>query len=90
MGQLYGPSLDRRTNDTDEYPMPPCTKVDPDVFTAYRSQKRAKQICMSCPIRRACRIAVMHQVVDPGGVYAALTKADRDSIRSRVTCPPEA
>ncbi len=68
--------------------MPPCTQVEPDIFTQYRTQKQAKQICMSCPIRDACRIAVMHRTVDPGGVYAALTKADRDHIRNRVTCTP--
>lgn len=88
MGQLYRPSLDRRRRDTDEYPMPPCTKVDPEVFTQSRTVKLAKQICMACPIRDACRVAVMHKDVDPGGVYAALTKSDRDSIRKRVSCTP--
>lgn len=88
MGEIYRPSLDRPSGQTDEYPMPPCTQVDPDVFTRHATIKLAKQICMGCPIRRDCQIRVMHQPVDPGGVYAALTKADRDSIRKRVSCKP--
>lgn len=88
MGQLYSLSLERPVSGTDQYPMPPCTKVDPEIFTEHRSQKLAKRICMTCPFRAACRIKIMHEQTDPGGVYAALTKAERDEIRQRVTCKP--
>lgn len=85
MGKIYRPSLDRPSSRTDEYPMPPCT-LAPDVFIQLRTVKMAKAICMSCPLRNDCRTKVMRQKDDPGGVYAALSKADRDSIRKRVTC----
>lgn len=88
MGQLFLPSLDRPVSGTDQYPMPPCTKVDPEIFTRHRYQKLAKKICMTCPLRAACRVKIMHEATDPGGVYAALTEADRDVIRSRTTCSP--
>lgn len=86
MGQVFIPSLDKIIPNTDQYPMPPCTKVDPEIFTAHRSRKQAKRICMGCPFRQSCRIKVMHLEVDPGGVYAALTRDDRDEIRKRVSC----
>jgi hypothetical protein len=90
MGQLYRPSLERLVRDTDQYPMPPCTKVDPEIFTRHHTQKVAKRICMGCPFRTACRVKIMHTSADPGGVYAALTKAERDEIRGRVSCGPGA
>jgi hypothetical protein len=87
MGQVFLPSLDRMVSGTDQFPMPPCTKVDPEIFTQHRYRKRAKQVCMACPLRDACRVKIMHEETDPGGVYAALTEDERNDIRSRITCP---
>lgn len=89
MGQVYLPTLDRPLRGTDQYPMPPCTKVDPEIFVQHRYQRQAKRICMTCPFRGACRVKIMHESTDPGGVYAALTEDERNEIRRRVACPPQ-
>jgi len=86
MGRLYRPSLDRRAGD--EYPMPPCTKVDPNVFTQYRTRKQAQKICVECPIKTSCLLQVLDLERDPGGVYGGLTQANRDHLRKRVECQP--
>ena len=86
MGRLYRPSLDRISNDTDEYPMPPCTQVDPDLFFDYRTRKVAQKICMGCPFQKACLRSAVNSEQDPGGVYGALTDADRKHLRKR--CHP--
>lgn len=85
MGQIYRPSLDQPT-DSGQYVMPPCTKVDPDLFTEYRTRRAAKRICMSCPIRNACLVRVLCAPVDPGGVYGGLSERDRANLRRRVAC----
>lgn len=82
MGKLFRPSLDRRAGD--EYVMPPCTKVDPNVFTQYKTRKAAQKICMGCPIRNSCLVSVLHRTTDPGGVYGGLTEDNRDDLRKRI------
>lgn len=86
MGQIYRPSLDRLIGD--EYYMPPCTKVDPEIFFAYKSQDKAKQICMTCPIKKKCLRTAMNQESEPAGVYGALTEKNRDHLRKRIECQP--
>lgn len=86
MGKLYRPSLDQRVGDKDEYFMPPCTKVDPEIFFEHKSRFKAQEICLSCPIKKTCLRTVMHQESDPGGVYGALTAKNRDHLRKRLEC----
>lgn len=88
MGKLYRPSLDRPSGKTDEFLMPPCTQVDPNVFIQRRTQKLAKRICLTCPVLTDCRTSIMHRPVDPGGVYGALTQDDRADMRRRIQCQP--
>ena len=77
MGRLYRPSLDRIQDDTDEFPLPPCTKV-PDLFTEYRTRKAAQKICTGCPFSRSCvDTALFSRSEDPGGVYGGTTKTQR-------------
>lgn len=86
MGQLYRPSLDRRPKD--EYPMPPCTKVNPEIFIQHRFLKVAQAVCGSCPFKRTCLEAVLACDRDPGGVYAGHTEASRNRIRENLSCRP--
>jgi hypothetical protein len=89
MGRLYRPSLDKISYDTDEYPMPPCTQVNPDIFTEYESRFVAQKICMGCPFRSACLKSALNREVDLGGVYGGMTEADR-RYEKRIKCVPVA
>ena len=86
MGKLYRPSLDQRTGD--EFPMPPCTQVNPEIFTQYRTRKDAQKICMGCPIKTSCLLSVLNLKRDPGGVYGGLTEMNREDLRKRMECQP--
>lgn len=85
MARVFIDRLDRPSSRDEQYPMPPCTTVDPDLFTTHGTIAKAKQICMDCPlsIRQNCLRTVMACDEDPGGVYGGLSRADREDLRSR-------
>jgi hypothetical protein len=86
MGRIYRQSLDRVPRGSDEYVLPPCSTVDPDMFVLHRTINRAKQICMTCDpsLRKDCLRSAMKQSDDPGGVYGGLSQEDRTDLRKRL------
>lgn len=87
--KVYTASLRRPTGPNEAFVQPPCTKVDPDIFVAPRSVKKAKAICMTCPIaiRKDCLVtALSYPGGDPRGVYGGLSEQDRDDLRTRYDC----
>jgi hypothetical protein len=88
MGRIYRQSLDRVPSGSDEYALPPCTAVDPDMFTLHRTINKAKQVCMTCDpsLRNNCLNSAMKQSDDPGGVYGGLSQEDRIDLRKRIEC----
>lgn len=86
MGQIYRPSLDRRRSD--EYVMPPCTKVDPEIFSEYKSRKAAQAICLSCPVLLSCQMSVLGRNDNPSGVWGGWTEDERSGLRRLLTCRP--
>lgn len=88
MGKIYRQSLDRPSVGTDEFVLPPCTSVDPNMFTMHRTIKQAKQVCMTChpSLRKDCLKSAMRRPDDPGGVYGGLSQEDRADLRKRLQC----
>jgi hypothetical protein len=69
----------------EEYVIPPCAKVDPDIFIAIRKIPAAKRICMLCP--REARKECLRSALARGerlGVYGGLSAEDRADLKERL------
>lgn len=65
--------------------MPPCTKVDPDIFIAHRKILQAKRICLTCP--KDCRSECLKGALAVGerlGVRGGLSSDDRADLQARL------
>lgn len=79
------PSLNRLSGPTEEYLLPPCATVDPNIFLAHRKILAAKRICMTCPVRKECLHRAMERK-ERVGVYGGLSATDRIDLAARLAC----
>jgi hypothetical protein len=84
------PSLSRLSGPLEQFIIPPCAKVDPDIFIAIRKIPAAKRICMLCPkdTRKECLVGALTRG-ERIGVYGGLSADDRVDLGKRLAAKRE-
>ena len=59
-----------------------CSGVDPDLFFPERggSTKEAKEVCMACPVRKAC-LSFAIEYSEKQGVWGGMSERERRRLR---------